>query len=199
MVDGKVRIIRAMHEANVGGGHFGRDKTYTKVAERYFWDGIYDDVSEFISTCNACQRVNPRLNRSAEPLHPMPVTNKAWHTIGVDLVDPLHQTPDGNRYIVVAVDLFSKWPEAQGIPNKNAGTINSFILSLVCRHGVSKILVSDQGREFVNELNGFLMSSLGTNHRVASACHPQTNGQVEGFNQTLKNSLMKVVIDNGDD
>ena len=59
------------------------------------------------------------------------------------------------------------------------------------RFGCAKIIISDQGREFVNALNASLMKLTGTSHRISSAYHPQTNGLVERFNQTLQNSLMK--------
>ena len=42
----------------LGGGHFGRDKTLSKIAERFYWRGMVDDVKEFRKTCDKCQRAN---------------------------------------------------------------------------------------------------------------------------------------------
>src|SRR5262249_52291649 len=153
----KDRIIRECHVSAVGGSHFGRDKTCDKVTERYYWIGIQDDVEDFIGSCDACQRNNPRLGRVVEPLHPMPVTDQVWHTVGIDLVGPLPETARHNRYIAVAVDLFSKYPEAQAIPNKEAATVRDFLLTLIYRHGCPRIIITDQGREFVNQVNEELM------------------------------------------
>src|SRR5439155_21816000 len=152
-----------------------------------YWVGIRSTVGEFIAKCDPCQR-NAQLSRSGQPLKSMPVSNKVWHTIGADLIGPLPVTPRSNRYIATAVDLFSKWPEAQALPDKSAASVHSFLFGLICRHGCSQILITDQGREFVNEINFHLMKRTGTDHRMASAYHPQTNGQVERFNQTLKDS-----------
>jgi len=73
---------------------------------------------------------------------------------------------------------------------------NDFFLR---RYGCTNVLISDQGREFVNKVNKNLLIRLKTDHRISSAYHPQTNGLVERFNQTLQRSLVKVVNENQDD
>ncbi len=67
------------------------------------------------------------------------------------------------------------------------------------RYGCTKVLISDQGREFVNDINKNLLAQLKTDHRISTAYHPQTNGLVERFNQTLQRSLVKMVNNNQDD
>ena len=59
------------------------------------------------------------------------------------------------------------------------------------RLSIPKTILSDQGREFVNETVDKLLSKTGTEHRVTSAYHPNTNGLTERYNQTLINSLRK--------
>ncbi len=66
----------------------------------------------------------------------------------------------------------------------------------VYRFGCAKVVISDQGREFVNQVNQYLFSITQTEHRVTSAYHPQTNEMVERFNQTLQRSLVKIVNNN---
>ena len=68
-----------------------------------------------------------------------------------------------------------------------------------CRYGCAKIVISDQGRELVNQVNRHLFTLTKTEHRISSAYHPQTNGLVERFNQTLQRSLIKVVNSNQTD
>lgn len=60
-------------------------------------------------------------------------------------------------------------------------------------------MISDQGREFVNAVSKLLFSMTKTEHRISSAYHPQTNGLVERFNQTLQRSLVKFVDANQTD
>ena len=64
---------------------------------------------------------------------------------------------------------------------------------LLFRFGCCEVVISDQGREFVNQVQDELCRLTGTEHRVTSAYHPQTNGLTERFNQTLQTALLKVV------
>ena len=61
------------------------------------------------------------------------------------------------------------------------------------------MVISDQGREFVNQVSNFLFTMTKTEHRISSAYHPQTNGLVERFKQTLQRSLVKFVNSNQTD
>jgi len=63
----------------------------------------------------------------------------------------------------------------------------------MCRYGCTEIVISDQGREFINQINEQLFKKFQTQHRISTAYHPQTNGLVERFNQTLQRSLIKMV------
>ena len=65
--------------------------------------------------------------------------------------------------------------------------------------GCCEVVISDQGREFVNKVKEALFELTGTKHRVTSAYHPQTNGLTERCNQTLQTSLLKVVNDSQND
>lgn len=71
-------------------------------------------------------------------------------------------------------------------------------LSIV-RFGCCEIVISDQGREFVNRVKDKLLSMTGTEHRVTSAYHPQSNGLTESFNQMLQTTLVKVVNETQND
>ena len=77
-----------------------------------------------------------------------------WHTIGVDLVGPLPETQRGNKYIMTVSCYFSKWPEAAALPNKTAAGVAEFLFQCFTRHGCCNVKISDQGREFVNQVCG---------------------------------------------
>ena len=75
----------------------------------------------------------------------------------------------------------------------------NFLFDTFCRHVWPKVIQSDQGREFVNEVNTRLFQLTDIQHCVSSAYHPQTNGLDERFNQTLVNTLKKVIDSGADD
>ena len=74
-----------------------------------------------------------------------------------------------------------------------------FLYDLITRYGVAEIVMSDQGREFVNRVKEELFQLCGTDHRISSAYHPQSNGLDERLNQTLTRALVKFVNDNQHD
>ena len=73
------------------------------------------------------------------------------HTPGIDIVGPLPRTQQSNRYIVVAIDYFTKWPEARAIPEATAKEVSKFIYEdIICRHGCLEKILSDNGSHFKN-------------------------------------------------
>ena len=82
---------------NYGGGHFGRDKTLQKICSRFYWRNMTKHIKEYVSTCEVCQKTNPKLHKEVPVLHPIAVKAEVWHQVGIDLVGSL--TKRGNRYV----------------------------------------------------------------------------------------------------
>ena len=99
-------------------------------------------------------------------------------------------------YIITCIGYYSKWAEAKALPTKEHSGVAQFLYSLICRHGVPKKVQSDQGREFVNSVNSHLFKITGVKHIISLAYHPQMNGLIERFNETLQRSLLKMVEQN---
>ena len=89
---------------------------------------------------------------------------------------------------------FSKWPEAEAIPTKGAKHVAAFLYKMILRHGCPEEIVSDQGREFCNQLIDLLEQLTGFKHKITSAYHPQSNGLDERLNQTLKEGSVNKII-----
>jgi len=173
------------------GGHFGVDATYNKIKERFYWAGMKTDIKNYIKKCDACQR---RGQKGGETfLHPIKVTGP-FERIGIDFVGPLTRTRKRNKYILVITDYLTKWPEAKAMREATAKNVVQFLYEgIICRHGCPKIILSDRGTHFKNELVEQLCDKFKINHKLSSPYHPQTNGLVERFNRTLCESLAKVI------
>ena len=126
-------------------------------------------------SCDACQKANASNKPVANTLHPIAV-KEVFHSWGIDMVGPLHETPSGNKYIIVAMEYLTKWPEAEAVKDKSAETIHSFLMKLVCRFGACHVLLHDQGREFNNTIVKDLCDKMHISTVMTSAYHPQTNG-----------------------
>ena len=185
-------ILRDFHEDPFA-GHFGNDRTYQKIAERYYWPDMRKHVYEFVRSCDTCQRRGPPVRRP-EPMYPLRV-GEPFERIGIDMVGPLPVTPRGNRFIIVATDYLTKWPEARPTTDQTSLTAASFLYDhIFTRHGAPKELLSDRGRTFLNQTLDELCTQWKVQQTFASTYHPQTNGLVERFNKTLAETLAKLCI-----
>src|SRR5260364_430098 len=186
----EVEPILYMMHSHPTAGHLETDAMYYKISERYYWNQMYRDVQNNVHSCEICQKRGK--SKKKEPLHPIQV-GRAFERVGIDLVGPLPITPRNNRYIIVATDYLTRWPEAKAVPDAGAETLAKFIFEeIVCRHGVPKKILSDNGKNFVSETVRILCEKFLIKHIFSSPYHPQTNGMVERLNRTLCNSLAKV-------
>ena len=188
--EGETDAILFMTHNHETGGHFGMDTTYNKIADKYYWKGMYDNIKKYIKSCDTCQRRGQKGGKSY--LNPIEV-GEPFERIGIDFVGPLERTKRRNRYILVVTDYLTKWPEAKAMKEATAENVVKFIYEgIICRHGCPKIILSDRETHFRNKLVEGLCEKFKIKHKLSSPYHPQTNGLVERFNQTLCESLAKV-------
>nr|GEX32190.1 reverse transcriptase domain-containing protein [Tanacetum cinerariifolium] len=162
-------ILKACHEGPTG-GHYGENFTAKKVFDAgFFWPTIYRDAHDLVKSCDICQRQ--------------------------DFMGPFPSS-QGNRYILVAVDYLSKWVEAKALPTNDTRVVVTFLKSLFARFGTPRAIISDRETHFCNDKFAKVMSKYGVTHRLATAYHPQTSGQVEVSNRSLKCILERAVGEN---
>jgi hypothetical protein len=174
--------------------HLGINAVRRQISTRFFWHSIVQDITKYVNECNLCQKTSNRNLKVTPALKPVTVEPQVMKQVGVDLI----QLPESNGfiYVIVLIDYFSKWTEAEPLKDKTAVSVAGFLYKVICRHGCFEIQINDQGREFVNSVSTALHDMTGTQQRVTSAYHPQANGLVERQNQTIKKSIMKVLNEN---
>jgi hypothetical protein len=182
-------ILYLMHNHPTG-AHLGIDKTFEKIRDQYYWPQMFEAIKDYIRSCDQCQKRGKF--RVHGPLHPIPV-GEPFSRVGIDIVGPLPITKQGNKYIIVATDYFTKWPEAEAVSEATGQRVADFIYQvIICRHGCPNILLSDRGTHFRNEIVDGLLKQFEIRHLLSTPYHPQTNGLVERFNRTLCESLAKI-------
>ncbi|VDI69815.1 Hypothetical predicted protein, partial [Mytilus galloprovincialis] len=120
--------------------------------------------------------------------------------INVDIVGPLPVTANGNEYIIVLGDYYSKWKEAFPVPNHTAMTVaDKIITEFICRFGCPLQLHTDQGKEFESHLFKIMCEKLGVQKTHSTPYRPQSSGLVERYNRTLKQMLSMFVNEHRND
>lgn len=175
------------------GGHFATFKTVSKVLQAgFWWPHMFKDTQEFVSRCDPCQRRGNITKRNEMPQNPI-LEVEVFDVWGIDFMGPFPSSY-GNEYILVAVDYVSKWVEAIASPTNDAKVVLKMFKSIIFpRFGVPRVVISDGGTHFINKLFENLLKKNGVKHKVATAYHPQTSGQVEISNREIKSILEKTV------
>ena len=177
--------------------HFATDAMFEKIRTRYYWPQMYEDIKEYVKACDSCQKRGKF--RKNQLLHPIPV-GEPFHQIGIDFVGPLPTTTKGNKYIIVAMDYLTKWPEARPVPVATAEQVSNFLYDeIISRHGCPAKILSDRGTHFKNQMIHHLLQKFQINQLFSTPYHPQTNGLVERFNRTLCESLAKLTHEHKED
>ena len=191
-------VLSACHDAPTA-SHFSTHKTYEKIRRRYFWHGMFKDVEHWCKTCVDCaMKKVPRGKRKA-PLLPIPVEG-AFDRVAMDILGPLPVTNDGNRYIIVFSDYYTRWPEAFALPSIEAPRIAQLLVDeIVARHSAPRTLLSDRGSNFLVAIVKEVCKIINTRSQHTTAYHPQTDGLVERFNATLTEGLSMYVSSNQKD
>jgi transposase InsO family protein len=186
-----LNIISLAHDHPLS-GHMGQDNTYFRLKNDAWWPGMKEDIINYIRRCDTCQKRSK--NKETPQIGAAEIIPEPFAHIGIDVMGPLPITTGGKRYIILAVDFFTKYIEGIAVEEADAQTVAKFIHSdIICRHGVPKQLTSDRGTEFLNKLVEELSRTYHIKHIKTTAYHPQGNGQTERMNQTVKNVLAKLI------
>ena len=112
----RANLVKAIH---VDVGHYGVSKTYSLLSPTYFWVNMFADVRAEVAKCTVCDRVKASFEVKDPTLKPLPIMGM-FYRWGVDLCKMPFVSTDGNRYVVIMIEHFSKWIELVPIPTKES-------------------------------------------------------------------------------
>ncbi|XP_058784400.1 uncharacterized protein LOC131659192 [Vicia villosa] len=185
-------VLKACHDSEYG-GHFSGDRTAAKVLQSgLYWPTIFKDAQSIVKECDRCQRTGNISKRNQMPQKGI-LEVELFDVWGIDFMGPFPPSC-GKNYILVAVDYVSKWVEAVALPTNDAKVVVTFLKNnIFSRFGVPRTLISDEGTHFLNKLMENLLKKYNVKHKIATAYHPQTSGQVEdGFQNTHRHVTLPV-------
>lgn len=129
---------------------------------------------------------------------PLPVVEEPFSRTAMDIVGPLPKSRSGKRYILI-YDYATRYPEAIALRATDAEHIAEELVTVFSQVGVPREILTDQGSNFTSHLLKELYLLLHIHPIHTLPYHPQTDGLVETFNQTLKSMLQKAAVEEGKD
>jgi hypothetical protein len=181
----KNTIMYEYHDSPVG-GHRGMNRTVREIGKSYDWPNMKREIEGYVNKCKSCQ-----VNKTLGPRHKVPMettttARKPFERCAIGIVGPTTETNNGNRYILTFQDILTKFVVAEPIPTQDAETVaREFVWSIVLRFGTPKVVLSDQGSNFLSEMFRNACKLLRIKKIHTTAFHPEVNGGLERGHRVL--------------
>ena len=153
--------------------HFGTDKTYELVKERYFWPSMYKYIKTFVTSCSACGATKCDTAPGKAPLLPLAIPEALMQFISIDIATrPVDD--DSYRYFLLIGDIFSKFIDTAPLIDHTATSVlNALSTRWILVHGAPLYLLSDQGSNVDGSLIRAICDAFGIEKRRSLAYHSQ--------------------------
>ena len=180
----KVKLIWESHRI----GHEGIEKTYQRLKRHFYWKNMIEDIRKTIKYCTKCQLNRPE--KFPEPTERFATTIEGpFVHLGLDIIGPLPITERNNRFIIVTVDYFTKWVEAEPTPTITAKDIVYFLSKVFARHGTPQCITVDNGVQFVADLTKIFLDMYDVYIKFTTTYHPESNGLTENRNKEISKEI----------
>jgi hypothetical protein len=164
------------------------------IRQGFYWPTHIKDVEEIVKTCEACQSTSPHQSKPSAIVQLIPPTwpLQRW---GMDLVGPLPPSQRGNRIAVVAIEYFTRWIEAKPLATIMSESVRKFFWqNIICRFGVPRTLMVDNGKQFDSDKFREFCKNLGTTLTFTSVYHLESNREVERANRIVFSAISKTLF-----
>ncbi|GKD72631.1 reverse transcriptase domain-containing protein [Tanacetum coccineum] len=178
-------VLREIHEGSCRMHSGPRSVVAKAIRTGYYWPIMHTDARKLIRECNDCQVHCPIPRNQQQNLTPI---TSLWpfYKWGIDIAGPFPEGPGKVKFLIVAIDYFTKWIEAKPVATITGNQVKKFVWdNIVCRFGLPGEIVSDNGKQFRDNPFKDWCEKLCIRQCFASVKHPQANGLVERANRSL--------------
>ena len=176
--------------------HLGVNNTYHKIPNHFYWPGLKSDASQFCKSCHTCQTVGkPSQIIPKAHLQSKPAFDEPFSRIIIDCVGPLPKTKSGHECLLTIMCASTHFPEA--IPLKNVKTKNivKALVNIFTFVGLPKSVQLNQSSKFMSGIFQQVMHELRFTQYKSSPFHPESQGALKRFHQTLKTMIRSYCFD----
>ena len=173
-------------------GHCGITGTMEKLRSFAYWPRMKESVRNYVKRCKVCLKT--KLGRAKAPILRNPEVQRPWDRVNMDLIGPLTESNDGNKYILSVIDVLTRYAIAVAMPDKSAPTVARALVNHVFAvFGPPRSIYSDQGKEFTAALTTEVIQTFNVKQRTITIYHPAASGLVERYNGHLISILRALV------
>ena len=188
-------ILQEVHEGTFGTHMNGHSMARKILRAGYFWMTMENDCCKHVRKCQKCQIYADNINVSPNALNVLsaPWPFSMW---GIDVIGAIEpKASNGHRFILVAIDYFTKWVEAVSYANVTRKVVTKFIRKeLICRYGIPERIITDNATNLNNQMMSELCEEFKIKHHNSSPYRPKMNGAVEAANKNIKKIIQKMVV-----
>jgi hypothetical protein len=181
-------LLAEIHGGECGSHSSSRTLVGKAFRHGFYWPTALQDAAELVRSCKACQFHTKPIHTLAQALQMIP-PSWPFAVWGLDILGSFPRAVGGYRYLYVAIDKFTKWPEATPVVNITKASATTFLKSIVCRFGVPNRIITDNGTQFTIQYFQEYCEDIGIQLCFASVAHPRSNGQVERANAEILRGL----------
>ncbi|KAM3250290.1 hypothetical protein P3L10_004359 [Capsicum annuum] len=188
------RLIEEVHAGTYGPHMNGFTLAKKILRSSYFWLTIEIDCIRYVQKCRRCQTHDDIIR---VPPNKLQVTNSpclfvAW---GVDIIGPIEPAAsNGHRFILVAIDYFTKWVEATSHKSVTKKVIDDFVLkNIICQFGIPESIITANSYNINSDLMKATCEKFKIKHQNSTAYRPQMNEAAEAANKNIKRILCKMI------
>ncbi|VFQ93912.1 unnamed protein product [Cuscuta campestris] len=191
------RVLAEVHEGVCAAHQMSRTLAQRIILLGYYWPTIIGDCERYVRKCRTCQVFYKHPGRPAT--YYQPTSNVLpFARFGIDIMGAFLVAQGGKKFVMVAIDYFTKWVEAEAMATITVRQCEKFVWkNIITRFGAPKIIVTDNCPQFRNPRFTAYLASFGIKHSKASVAYPQGNGQVENANRTIVDGLKKRLGEEG--
>jgi hypothetical protein len=185
-------LLKQVHGNSGIMGHPGETKAKLILCKHFYWPGMRKDITSWVHCCVPCRLA--KRGKVNKAVLEKSFTGERNHRIGIDIIGPLPETKDGNRFILTICDYFTKWVECVPLVRHTGRNVcNALFNRWVVPMGVPGWVHSDQGSDFESEVMTQLCQLLKISKTRTNPYRPRSAGLVERHNGTIKRMLETVV------
>lgn len=184
-------LLKAAHSNPSWGGHAGTNQVQARLLQVYFWPRLLNDAAEYVKRCRICQEMKgpPTRTRGPAPFKSYRQESFPNSRVHLDLVGPIKGDPEYS-YALTMTCAFTKYVKTAPLRSKEGREVaTAFYNEWVCCFSCPQVVVTDNGKEFLNEFCKTMMLSLGITHKSSLPFRPAGNGQIEIFHKSLNRHL----------